>query len=545
MDSPQQRAVASDQQRADQLLELVKWATGLRGVQQMVQNYSGPAKAIYEAGSGMPGGVSVKDFVENTGAFAPGGAIQGAGLATPGGVLPAVASGFRGLAPVLGAGGTGMSGSAAQTFPALQFPNFRRMAGAIAKKPQDVDDIEQAANLAATKLIATKGGTGKDVQYVARTAAKNWSGGPGGMGSGIRKGDRELVDKAVTKLGDVGSDKLADELNRVNPQGKWTIEKVQNTRGGRSTARLDNPDDPTASGLRSLDQLQPDRAAELKQQLAGMSPGVRKDAEALINGEISPNEINPARLARVRAAMGDEAPRKGSDWYERAVAQKKRLDEQAANARPIRPISGGSGNVAEYLSEQVVRQLDETNPTWRDQMKKGQSGMGGRIHSMNQKFSGVVNPEHPAFKELQSIDPKLARIAQLDKDIPLKYIDREMRYDWGQTRPGLGPNNPTLLAINPNRPANTQAETPIHELLHGLYANALRNKAGATPNPPEFGAMDIARSSFRDNPGYGQRVINMYLNEDEPIGHAALEGMARRMALNRGKIVRNRVIPED
>ena len=229
---------------------------------------------------------------------------------------------------------------------------------------------------------------------------KNWTGGPGGMGSGIRKGDRELVDKAVTKLGDVGSDKLAAELNRMNPQGKWTIDKVQQTRGGRSVARLDNPDDPTASGLRSLDQLGPDKAAELKEQLAGMSKAVRRDAEALIAGEISPDEINPARLQRVRQAMSAEAPRKGSDWYERAVAQKKRLAEEKAR---LRPISGGAPTPEDAPVEFPTSQFrpELRSGVGRQFGQEGPTAFKDMLSPVTSTGSGMLNAGRgPALREL-------------------------------------------------------------------------------------------------------------------------------------------------
>lgn len=320
-ETPQQQAVASDQDRAAKLLELVKWASGLRGVQQLGRSYGPPAKAIYEAGSGQVGGVSLKDFVENTGAFAPGGAIQGAGLATPGGVLPAVASGFQGLAPIAGAAGTGLTGGRTNMFGgAIVPPALRRTAGAIAQSRgvQNIDDIEQAGQLAGLERVAKKPTSGPEYLKTARSAMRNWRQ-EGSRAEGVDVNASRILEKATAKLGDVGTDKLLAEVQRMNPKltSGWTTDTIHEIRANKRlkplslNAPVGEGEDATemVEGLAGVDRT--DLLASIREQIGKLSPAMQNHAQMLITGEKDVSELNPKTLASLRQQLSGGKPISG------------------------------------------------------------------------------------------------------------------------------------------------------------------------------------------------------------------------------------------
>lgn len=400
------------------------------------------------------------------------------------------------------------------------------------KEYRDVRKIGQAAS----KLKST-----------ASTAEPEWVGTRGVTTPRVAGEEPGIL--SVSRKTGLPAVKVKEIMGRENTPNTIDFEDLANVDPAKLSATLGglSPESSSEIAKRMMEaglterQL---RAVKLSMGLEGEPMSVRNIAKEI--GVASPNAVQSqlkAAMAKLkkagRPAEGEtpELAPKGSDWYQRAAAQNKTLEERTGAKtelgesqlpmKPAPPISGGSTGT---VFDQVRENLDKTDPTWRDQLKKGGSGPGGS--SINNPLLGVQNPEHPIFQLLQERFPKLAlalqRMNPEKGQIPMKFTDQTP--DWykqmnayGATRPGLGPNNPTLMSVQPNL---KWADTEPHEALHALYAG----KRVDPPNPPAWSAMDILKGTIgKRNPVYAERLLEHYAMQGQPLEHGALEGMAVNM----------------
>jgi hypothetical protein len=191
----------------------------------------------------------------------------------------------------------------------------------------------------------------------------------------------------------------------------------------------------------------------------------------------------------------------------------------------------------ERTQELTKENLDFLYPTGK--VNEHWSSMAHPQARINQ-MRGVLNPQHADFLALRQANPNIARaLMRIDPDtqVPVRFMDpRPGMNAYGTTKVGLGPNNPTEIRLNPNRPAAHQNEVPIHEALHGLYGKNRGLDAARGPNPPAWAGMDIVDKQQESL--YGMNLIRDYLsrsNTPNPIGHAALESMSNQIARRSGQ----------
>lgn len=184
---------------------------------------------------------------------------------------------------------------------------------------------------------------------------------------------------------------------------------------------------------------------------------------------------------------------------------------------------------------------DTLPPTWKDMLKKGQSGMGGQKYNPNLPKEGVVNPEHPEFQELNRIAPKVAEALQRMKN-SVRYGNKEQvdmpAQSWGMTSSHPDVQG-TIDISNPNAGFHGAAleSTRVHEPLHALYADKqIKGGLPLTGQPAEGTAINPAP----DIP-YAQRLMEFYKNEPQ---HGNIELMVNRILKSLGRPRMHRILPD-
>lgn len=209
----------------------------------------------------------------------------------------------------------------------IELPDWTRMARSISKRAQDVPDTLQAGNLAALERIASEGATGREATNIARSAMRHYT--PEGTRAvGVDVNAAAVIRKARTKLGEVGSDQILAEVQRLNPKltKNWTTNTIHDVDAGKRARPL-SLDAPVSSdvettvgeGLAGLDRA--DALASINEQVRKLSPAMQKHVQDLMSGDKLPQDLNPKTLASLRSQM------KGGT---------------AISGKTLKPISGGS-----------------------------------------------------------------------------------------------------------------------------------------------------------------------------------------------------------
>jgi hypothetical protein len=208
-------AVEQDRARADALLAVLRAINPVPGAQRIAEFYSRPIAAAYNATLGHP-------------SLQPGGAVHGATLNLPPIGPLAIAKGAGAIPTILRAPGTGLTGGTARTFPALELPTHRllRMARSIAKSEQDMPDVFQSGVETGLKKMQKTPQSGLDFLKAARGGMKHWRpSGTRGVGAAVK--DKRLVERVEAQVGDKGHDVWVEKLQQMDPDGKWTLEKLR------------------------------------------------------------------------------------------------------------------------------------------------------------------------------------------------------------------------------------------------------------------------------------------------------------------------------
>lgn len=389
----------------------------------------------------------------------------------------------------------------------------RRIAG---NKPGQSDDLIQAA----MEAVQREGGM-LNPRHAMRQAKSTMLKAREVGGQGTRSSVARAISKAEGRVGTGGELRLWSETNK-HLSKPISLEQFRQARSGirQEPVSLDQP--LTAEGRTTMgDRLQatdnPESAAILKQGLSRLTPAQQQNLLKRFQGE----DVNPAILQRIQQKL-----RGGKDTPP--------------------PISGGSGTPNLQLSPMMQRtqeltqqNLDFLYPTGKvNQHWSAPVASDARVNRM----LGVQNPQHADFLAMKQSNPNIARsLMRIDPEtqVPVRFQDPRPGMDaLGETRVGLGPNNPTTIRLNPARGAQHQQEVPIHEALHALYGKNRGLSAQSGPNPPSWAGDVITNFLQRNTPGYADQLTVDYLTRSQapnPLGHAGLESMANQIARRAGQ----------
>lgn len=395
-------------------------------------------------------------------------------------------------------------------------PWLTRMARRIGR-PGQTDDLVQAAHEAVLK----EGGelNPRAAMRAAKSAMLNMQ---SAGGTGARSQTAAAIAKAQNRIGEgAGEFRLWSETNK-NLAKPITLERFRQARAQTSLRGHQRP-------------------ISLERQMYGK--GDVTLADTLAGGD------NPVARAILREGIRKLTPQQQTNILKQlrgedvnpAILQRLKLKLRGGKDPELPPISGGSApSVADELSAQVRAGLRQTDPTWVDQIKKGQSGMGGYGGPRNPR-TGVVNPEHADFIALQQGDPRVARA--LDRSPVGQGFATIPHAQWGPGQMGVtaprglgveesgvpileslmgGPAGAKILqGINPGIPVpGLRRQTRLHEGLHALlYGKQAATGQALTGTVDPKHAFKIALHMARR----GHRPFEA-IAEDYP--HRAVDAMA-------------------
>lgn len=260
----------------------------------------------------------------------------------------------------------------------IELPNWSGMARGIAKRPQEVPDVLQAGNLAALERIASKGATGPEATKTARSAMRHYTP-EGTRAEGVDVNATSVIRKARAKLGDVGSDKILKEVQRLNPKltKDWTYNTIHEVDAGKRARPLSldapvggNVESTIGEGLAGMDRT--DALASIREQIAKLSPAMQKHVQDLMSGEKLPQDLNPKTLASLRSQMKGGA---------------------AISGKTPKPISGGTVGPEDLSAEFPSHQF-------RDVLQRQPGQMFGSQGPAVTREAGLANDLQTYLREL-------------------------------------------------------------------------------------------------------------------------------------------------